>query len=399
MFKLKEIIEGVDVRFEVFDGGFVCRHQDLEYEDFVSSKELFLHNTSEIINIGVVPYTMGVTVGDRLYIGSVNGKLLILNDKGERILIDDTGDCSVGFGRILGDNIISEEYLLKMTSQKIYHHKATDLEIGTIKKVELVDKDLNVKFLLNSLTTSIFDEENLKCEVNQYFYNFLINDKLLTLSTRLCLAAYDIKTGGVHWEFNFESQENKGRYVKHYLQNILGIYMNELYVICSMGNILVIDLHTGKQIHRWEGIGNCFLDKVRGRILAFKFDKERGKALGLKWSVYQRVEIYLNTKDVYSTDIFDYFSELDIKNLEINWDSPIIGDHLICIFRTLNVQDDWNWGIKSGLLSYNLQTNMVDWQYFVEEGSLALIPKVSNNKIYVGDGNLSQIMIFEKINT
>lgn len=378
MYRLIRRIDNVKSKFQVFMSGVICQIEILVEErppgmedDIFREKHLITDDKIIVLNDTDISYGAEV-IEDKVFIGAYNNSNnIVFNLQGDVIFIkQDSEGCY--FYEIYGDQKgIDKKYLLRTFKADINN-----------KNFDVIDRDMNVILHLDHPVwwgaVVMFDEYFVICQTQKSFttYHF---------PTKTRLWDCDISHFGKYMYYASE-RETKVSY-------FLGYYGQSIYVLLTNETLIEVDIHTGKITHQWEEMRSCVFDKNRGRIVGFKL-LSSGRDL-----LNKRYTVNLDTKEQHVDDISEYFIGLDIRELEINRETPIIGEHMFCVFRTRKTPMDWNYGPKSGLMAYNLQTDKVDWQYFVEEGTFASYPKVAGDRIYILNGSLHELWIFEKSKT
>lgn len=378
MYRLIRRIDNVKSKFQVFRSGVICQIEILVVErppgmedDIFREKHLITDDKIIVLNDTDISYGAEV-IEDKVFTAGVdiNTNNVVFNLKGEILFKKNEGESYV-FSEIFGDQIgIDKKYLLRLFID------------NNGRWFDVIDKDMNVILHLDHPVwwgaVVMFDEYFFICQTQKSFtaYHF---------PTKTRLWDCDISHFGKYMYYASERET--------IVSYFLGYYAQSIYVLLTNETLIEVDIHTGKITHQWEEMRSCVFDKKRGRIVGFKL-LSSGRDL-----LNKRYIVNLDTKEQHVDDISAYFIGLDIRELEINWETPIIGEHMFCVFRTRKTPIDWNYGPKSGLMAYNLQTDKVDWQYFVEEGTFASYPKVAGDRIYILNGSLHELWIFEKTTT
>lgn len=373
MYKVIKKIEKLDPYFEVCKAGIICKTGILIEErvgtgDIVFEEWHLITETEKII-FDCNPAYAPLVIDDKVFTGSSRDRNnnIVFNLKGE-VLFKKNSSEAIVFHKISGDQTgIEKQYLLQMS-------KPNDL-----KEYGLIDKERNVVLPLNHRVSWGI--------VHMLDDLFIVGMDLKSFTTyhfpsKTRLWDCDISHFGDYRDGIWKTEVR--------LSHILGLYNEFIYVLLTNNVCIEVHKQTGKITCQWENMDSCLLDKKRGRILGFKIDYRDHET-----KCTRRV-VNLNSKEVYVADVSQKISKRNINRLIINKGTTVQGDHFICIFESINSPEDWKYGYMTGLISYNLKTDEIDWQYLLQEGMFAGNPLIVDDKIYVMNGGLRELWVFQK---
>lgn len=202
-----------------------------------------------------------------------------------------------------------------------------------------------------------------------YNNNFICNSKLLEhylydnflfFYNRKGISLYIIDYG-IKWNYNFAFPQYYDvgfcRYDDVELEQFIGMFNNELWILFSGNRILVLDIETGKEVYQYESlettletsfsIKSCFVDEQKGivKVLAYKYyieiDMVSKKSQIKKDFGGLSVGGFSVVDGSYYGDQYIYF-----VGRKYNSEKFSIGNNLAGVFNTSTLEIEWMYELE-----------------------------------------------------
>lgn len=175
------------------------------------------------------------------------------------------------------------------------------------------------------------------------------------------LSLFDFKNNIQIWNYDFVFPQyyDAGfcRYEDVELEQFIGVFNNELWILFSGNRILVLDIETGKEVYQYESletiletsfsIKNCFVDEQRGvvKVLAYRYYIEiemTSKKSQIKKDFGDlSVGGFTVVDGSYYGDQYIYF-----VGCKYNSEKLSIGNNLAGVFNTSTLEIEWMYELE-----------------------------------------------------
>lgn len=182
------------------------------------------------------------------------------------------------------------------------------------------------------------------------------------------------------------------------LNNILGLYKNELLVAESNHSIISIDNKTGEILYRWNELpgfqaGSTFKNEIPNSE-NFAVDIENSKMIGVFHTFYFEIDIISRQIEYYQLE--DEFKKYGISDFRPFFKNPFTTNSIFLTTHT-SLKEYPNVDLSS-IVILNRKTKKIDWCYtFKETGLGTNTPMLTSKHLYQLDTEKT-LYIFEQEN-
>ncbi len=320
----------------------------------------------------------------------------LYHQKGKQIFIDDNSIMNLA-SDFFGEFYVNNGELIMQSNfgefeYKNHKYKGYYNYLNT-QEVSFLDTETNEIYQLEA------NNEKNRVGINKPYHKF--NGKCIVNDNKN-IYTYSFPNVNLIWQFDLSmlgeyKPLRKDSFQKYEVIKFLGVWHDELLVICSNGLILCLDINNGQETRRFHKcppyvLGSKTYDHF-DYANSFVYDDKKEILFALQTFFY--MEVNLQTGDINITDLKEDMAKNQIslyrRSSGYAWDDT----HIYTIGEVANHESGMALEDRC-LLAYNRSSQNIDWRYIFENDSINTdIPQLSGDKLYQLSAN-NTLHIFQK---